>query len=166
METTIVNVKKKFLNARQIANFKAWLLLPDTVYIGRNMSFYVDGAVQSKWANPYKLTEYAGDDCCKLYEKYILSSKLYEQILELEGKELGCWCKPDRCHGDILIKLLHRKKIEDCGIGTVVRYINMQNVERPAGQIIKIMPEYFIYQVTDLKIRVRYSHIKKICIIV
>ena len=24
---------------------------------------------------------------------------------ELEGKTLGCWCKPEKCHGDILIKL-------------------------------------------------------------
>ena len=28
-----------------------------------------------------------------------------EAIPELEGMQLGCWCKPFRCHGDILIKL-------------------------------------------------------------
>jgi hypothetical protein len=30
---------------------------------------------------------------------------------ELNGKELGCWCKPDKCHGDILIKLYNEKYI-------------------------------------------------------
>jgi hypothetical protein len=25
---------------------------------------------------------------------------------ELSGKVLGCWCKPERCHGDVLSKLL------------------------------------------------------------
>ena len=24
---------------------------------------------------------------------------------ELKGKTLGCWCKPNNCHGDILIEL-------------------------------------------------------------
>jgi hypothetical protein len=22
------------------------------------------------------------------------------------GKNLGCWCKPEKCHGDILIKII------------------------------------------------------------
>ena len=30
--------------------------------------------------------------------------------MELEGKELGCWCKPSPCHGDILIKLLKERQ--------------------------------------------------------
>ena len=27
-----------------------------------------------------------------------------------EGKELGCWCKPSPCHGDILIKLFKERQ--------------------------------------------------------
>ena len=30
--------------------------------------------------------------------------------MELEGKELGCWCKPYLCHGDILIKLFKERQ--------------------------------------------------------
>ena len=30
--------------------------------------------------------------------------------MELEGKEIGCWCKPGPCHGDILIKLFKERK--------------------------------------------------------
>lgn len=49
------------------------------------------------------------DECLNLYEKYIRGSDLYNSLDELKGKELGCWCKPNRCHGDILIKLLNEK---------------------------------------------------------
>jgi hypothetical protein len=24
----------------------------------------------------------------------------------LRGKVLGCWCKPENCHGDVILKLL------------------------------------------------------------
>ena len=26
-----------------------------------------------------------------------------DSLLELKGKTLGCWCKPEDCHGDILV---------------------------------------------------------------
>ena len=26
-------------------------------------------------------------------------------IKELKGKILGCWCPPQKCHGDVLIEL-------------------------------------------------------------
>jgi hypothetical protein len=28
------------------------------------------------------------------------------RLHELKGKKLGCWCKPQACHGDILTKLI------------------------------------------------------------
>ena len=36
----------------------------------------------------------------------IFSRNLYDDLDELKGKILGCWCKPNKCHGDVLIKLL------------------------------------------------------------
>lgn len=30
-----------------------------------------------------------------------------DDLLKLNGKTLGCWCKPDACHGDILIELIN-----------------------------------------------------------
>jgi hypothetical protein len=30
---------------------------------------------------------------------------------ELEGKTLGCFCKPEPCHGDVLLELLTQKKL-------------------------------------------------------
>ena len=33
-------------------------------------------------------------------------SELMNQLPELKNKVLGCWCYPEKCHGDILFKLL------------------------------------------------------------
>ena len=36
----------------------------------------------------------------------IVNTELIQQIpIELKGKTLGCWCKPDPCHGDVLAEL-------------------------------------------------------------
>ena len=44
------------------------------------------------------------------YRKYILSNKkLMNDLKELEGKILGCWCKPLACHGDVLLELIEKK---------------------------------------------------------
>ena len=32
--------------------------------------------------------------------------ELLHALHELEGKELGCWCAPDPCHGHELVRLL------------------------------------------------------------
>ena len=105
MNSTVVNVKKKELNKRNIADFKEWNELPNTLYIGRNMNFYVPGTFKSKWANPFTVKKHGVDNCIKLYEEHIRNSTLYSELHELDDKELGCWCKPNNCHGDVLINL-------------------------------------------------------------
>jgi len=35
---------------------------------------------------------------------------LVTTLLALEGKVLGCFCKPHACHGDILVKLISEYK--------------------------------------------------------
>jgi len=108
--TTIVNVKKAHLNKRGIKDFPEWKSKDRSLYVGRNMSFYVDGATGSKWQNPYPLKKYTLDESLNLYEKHIRSNEeLFNSLHELKDKELGCWCKPNRCHGDILIKLLKER---------------------------------------------------------
>ena len=73
------------------------------------MSFYVSGTTASKWQNPCHVKKYGLTTCLELYEEYIRQSVLYNQLDELRGKQLGCWCHPAKCHGDILIKLLSEK---------------------------------------------------------
>lgn len=72
---------------------------PFDIYIGRG----------SKWGNPYKLSsEDKRDEVVKLYRKHlwkqIKTGKITkEDLLELDGKTLGCFCKPKKCHGDVIV---------------------------------------------------------------
>lgn len=126
-DITVVNVKKKELNKRDIKDFTEWNELPNTLYIGRNMSCYVPGAIASKWANPFAIKQQKDgsdnrDECLKLYKKYIQGKpELFYTLFELDGKELGCWCSPDRCHGNVLcrIRLDQKHKIESYKISHI-----------------------------------------------
>lgn len=73
------------------------------IYIGR----------PSKWGNPYSIGQDGNrKEVIKKYEQYILKNKdLMNSLHELEGKILGCWCKPNSCHGDVLVKLLNNKGV-------------------------------------------------------
>lgn len=64
------------------------------VYIGR----------PSKWGNPFSLDEYEREEAIALYEQH-LGQELIEDLPELRGKTLGCWCAPKPCHGDVLARL-------------------------------------------------------------
>jgi hypothetical protein len=86
---------------------------PYDVYIGR----------PSKWGNPYThhadketLAEFiveTRDEAIKKYKEYILNNEaLLNDLHELEGKTLGCWCKPNSCHGDVLIELIEKNKLK------------------------------------------------------
>ena len=71
------------------------------VYIGRG----------SIWGNPFPVDKHGRDECIAMYEVYIrerLSKepRLIQELLNLKGKTLGCFCKPKRCHGDILVQLI------------------------------------------------------------
>jgi uncharacterized protein DUF4326 len=75
----------------------------------------------SKWGNPYT---HIGDRQTRAefilatrkqvmdkYEEYLFSSHLINDIEELRGKILGCWCYPKSCHGDILAKYANGLKL-------------------------------------------------------
>ncbi|SPN79294.1 Hypothetical protein ZAZAV_254 [Cedratvirus Zaza IHUMI] len=79
------------------------------VYIGR--ACYMGGwqLPKSKWANPFSVKEYgSAEKAVEKFEEYLLShDDLMEDIGELKGKILGCWCKKkghEACHGDVLKK--------------------------------------------------------------
>lgn len=80
---------------------------PFDVYIGRACYGYK----ASKWANPFRLRD---DDPAERYrvildyKQHVRSTpELWNALPELEGKVLGCWCRPKfPCHGDALLELL------------------------------------------------------------
>jgi hypothetical protein len=75
------------------------------VYIGR----------PSKWGNPFKTRDYPRGEAIRKYSEWIRNSEeaseLRESIHELKGKTLGCWCKPEKCHGDVLVNILEYEDI-------------------------------------------------------
>ena len=108
----VINIRKSELNKKGFKDFEEWQKVSNHLYIGRNMTFYVKGTNASKWQNPFsfKKQKLSAEESLKLYEQHIRSSTLIHELHELEGKVLGCWCKPNSCHGDILIKLLNESK--------------------------------------------------------
>jgi len=106
--SSIVCIKVAELRKRGYNSFAEWAEDPNHVYIGRNMNYYVPGTLKSKWANPFKVGKDGTlEEVIEKYRHYVLSNpKLVRDLPELKGKELGCWCKPNLCHGDALVDLL------------------------------------------------------------
>jgi hypothetical protein len=86
---------------------------PYDIYIGRG----------SKWGNPFTTTKdketlaseivETSEEAISKYKEYVLNTPdLIQSLDELEGKRLGCFCKPKPCHGDVLLELLSQKKLK------------------------------------------------------
>ena len=72
------------------------------VYIGR----------PSKWGNPFVIGR-DGDrrDVVRKYESWVQTQPaLMASLRELRGKDLVCWCAPQACHGDVLLRLANAEK--------------------------------------------------------
>jgi hypothetical protein len=76
------------------------------VYIGRACFMSGWKLPNSKWSNPFTVHDYGREESLRRYEEYVLNCSLLNDLHELKGKILGCWCKPEACHGDILLKLI------------------------------------------------------------
>ena len=69
---------------------------PFDIYIGR----------PSKWGNPFKIgVDGTREEVVQKFREYILSNPIQDDLHELRGKVLGCWCTPLSCHGDVLAEL-------------------------------------------------------------
>lgn len=69
------------------------------VYIGRGRG--------SIWGNPFHEDQHTTkSEVIERYRAWIQTQpQLMARLPELRGKILGCWCKPDICHGDVLATL-------------------------------------------------------------
>jgi hypothetical protein len=68
------------------------------VYIGRG----------GKWGNPFIIgKDGSRDEVIGKYVEWVVKQQaLLAALPELEGKVLGCYCKPAACHGDVLVSLV------------------------------------------------------------
>jgi Domain of unknown function (DUF4326) len=77
------------------------------VYIGRAMGRGGWRLPASKWANPFTIGRHGTREevLARYREHVLLAPELRAALPELRGKVLGCWCKPEACHGDVLAEL-------------------------------------------------------------
>jgi hypothetical protein len=69
----------------------------DRVYVGR----------PSKWGNPFVIgRDGTREEVVAKYRAWIVRQPaLVAALHELRGKNLVCWCAPERCHAEVLIEL-------------------------------------------------------------
>ena len=116
MKTQVVNVRVRNIRPKY-HDLKEWMQDPNNVYIGRKQIVFIDGKRfpprDSPFANPFRMN---GDDACRStvlckYREYI-TNKINngeiqpDDLRNLIGKNLGCWCHPEACHGDILVEFI------------------------------------------------------------
>lgn len=94
--TRVINIKKE-------PEYQSQKSTPSYEYIGRG----------SYWGNPYSMYE-EGEDREEVIRKYRYDfeyekfpNKEKSEVYKLAGKRLGCFCKPQACHGDILADFLN-----------------------------------------------------------
>lgn len=80
--TTVVNCKKSLYD----------------IYIGR----------PSKWGNIFIIgKDGTRDEVIQKYKEWIMTQpELLKDLPELKNKILGCFCAPNKCHGDVLVELI------------------------------------------------------------
>lgn len=108
------------------------------IYIGRG----------SKWGNPFIMRDHSEIErnrVCDEYEKWFWTTDLPNQLFELIGKTLGCYCKPLRCHGDFLAKEANKLQIN--------KNLNIKE------KIIMVKAKRTGTKVTTGKVRLSYAHL-------
>lgn len=68
------------------------------VYVGR----------PSKWGNPFRIgVDGTREEVISKYESWLRASPTLVAAAksELKGKVLGCWCAPEACHADVLVRI-------------------------------------------------------------
>lgn len=87
----------------QLRRTKGWKMPPNTVSVAR----------PTKWGNPYVVGDWGSPkECVDAYELGIgVAGGVipYDDLHELRGKNLACFCPLDQpCHADVLLDLANR----------------------------------------------------------
>src|SRR5579871_5577734 len=116
-ETKIVCVKVANIRP-QYNDLREWIADSNNVYIARKGVVLLYNPQtgkkaryplqDSKFANPFTVKDHGLEGALSKYrvhlENQIRNGEITEEDLEnLRGKNLGCWCKPGECHGDIIL---------------------------------------------------------------
>ena len=115
----VVNVKVGYIRPKY-NDLKEWTGDPDNVYIARRGVVFINENGTKKrypeqdsiWSNPFKIDkDGTREEVIVKYRDYIVNKiqtkNLIGELLKLKNKNLGCWCKPESCHGDVLVDLIN-----------------------------------------------------------
>lgn len=115
---SIENVKVKYIRLKGFQNLEEWMKDPNNVYIGRSGVVFINKQRFPKnlsiFCNPYVIGKHGNrDEVINLYRNHIIqkieqSDNFKNQLISLKGKNLGCWCYPEPCHGDVLLELINK----------------------------------------------------------
>lgn len=93
----------RVINIKEDEKLKGVKSTNEYEYIGRG----------SYWGNPYSMYE-EGESREEVIRKYKYDfdfdkfpNKKKDEVYKLAGKRLGCFCKPQACHGDVLADFLN-----------------------------------------------------------
>ncbi len=106
----IINIKiTRVINIKRSNEYTANSDSESFSYIGRG----------SYWGNPYSIYEVEEleedetprDNVIRKFkydfENDCLLNREQKKVFELSGKRLGCYCKPEACHGDVIAEFLN-----------------------------------------------------------
>lgn len=123
MAAAVVNVKVAHIRSKGFHDLREWMADPKNAYIGRAGIVFIDKKrfpeKSSPFANPFKIgKDGTRDEVIAKYRDHIVSMldrspELVKELIALRGKNLGCWCAPEPCHGDVLIELIESRSSEE-----------------------------------------------------
>lgn len=118
---SVVNCKVKYIRPHY-QDLSVWMKDENNEYIGRGGIVFIKNEEtgtkerfpkqHSQFANPFKIGKDGDrDTIIQKYETYLReklsnNNDFKHDLLALKGKTLGCWCKPENCHGDVILKLI------------------------------------------------------------
>lgn len=81
----------------------------DSIYIGRPN--YKWGLKGSKFQNPYSLEKYSREVAIAKYKTWLwneikIGHITIQELANMKGRDLVCYCNPKGCHGDVLLKAI------------------------------------------------------------
>lgn len=89
----------------------------------------------SQFRNPFDKAEKGREGAVNhymvyFYRRYLSEKEFRKSVHGLDGKTLGCWCYPRKCHGEIIVDLLN--VYHNDGLAGVVEHIseNLDEIEK------------------------------------
>lgn len=107
----VCNGKGQNKLGKMLMDVRASLVNVPKVYSKRNPADIPKGAVYvgrpTKWGNPFEMGKHGNrDEVVAKYKAWVVDQpELMAALDELKGKDLVCWCAPEACHADVLLKL-------------------------------------------------------------